>query len=107
MPAKHFAAAAIAVGNLLPVSPAKAADAAEQPDTFDQIVVVANKDERSIRDVAATVIDAERIGLERPHGRRRRIAVVIGRHPRKAATSPIVPRSSSCRRKVISRVSAS
>ena len=52
---KALATAAIAVGTLLPLSPAGAADAAEQPDTFDQIVVVAHKDARSIRNVAATV----------------------------------------------------
>lgn len=57
-----LAAAAIAAGTLLPASPAQADDA--ESDTFDQIVVVANKDERSIRDVAATVtvIDESALG---------------------------------------------
>ncbi len=52
---KTIATAAIAVGTLLPPFPASAAGDIERPETVDQIVVVANKDERSIRDVAATV----------------------------------------------------
>ncbi len=64
MPAKTLAAAAIAVGVLLTVPPTRAADSVEQPDTFDQVVVVANKEQRSVRNVAATVTVVDEAALD-------------------------------------------
>ena len=60
---RTVATAAIAVCTLLQACPVEGADANEQTDAFDQIVVVATKDERSIRSVAATVTVIDQVAL--------------------------------------------
>lgn len=64
MPYASFTTAAVAAAVLLAVPTVSAADDISSDETIDQVVVVAHKDERSIRDVAANVTVLSRSELD-------------------------------------------